>query len=96
MAQKEDLKFDKIEGEYIPTLENCYIKKRQYHLRRRIGSGGYSIVYLGEDRKDNRNRVAIKCVLHDTPARREHFAKEVALHQGASKIPGVVPLLAGE
>lgn len=88
-----NLKFDKIEDEYIPCLENTYIKDKQYHLRRKLGSGGYSIVYLAEDRKDNRNRVAIKCVLHDTPRRHEQFAKETALHSAASDIPGVVPMI---
>lgn len=59
---------DTIEDTSFPTLQFRFIKNRQYHLIRKIGSGGYSIVYLAENKKDDPpTYVAIKCVLYNTP-----------------------------
>lgn len=85
--------FDTIENTQIPCLLNRKIDNGRFVLERRIGHGGYSVVYLARDlhaRSPAPTHVAVKCVLD---RRQTKTAREVTLHRRASNIPGCVKIL---
>ncbi|THG97530.1 hypothetical protein EW145_g7597 [Phellinidium pouzarii] len=85
--------FELIENKHVPSLLNRCIDNGRFHLRQRLGSGGYSVVYLATDRLALRHKdVAIKCLLHDTFHRRTKSAREIALHKRAAALPGVAKI----
>ncbi|KAH8118339.1 kinase-like domain-containing protein [Phellopilus nigrolimitatus] len=85
---------DTIEDKQIPCLINRRIDKGRYLLTNRLGAGGYSIVYRATDlRSPGQHSVAVKCLLHDTSARRLKVDREVALHTRASPLSGVASML---
>lgn len=84
--------FDTIEDKQVPCFLNKCICDR-YLLEKRLGSGGYSVVYLAVDLESPcRQNVAVKCLLGNTSARKIKTCREIALHHRASAISGVAKI----
>lgn len=91
--------FDKIEDVQIPCLLDRKIDNGRFHLIKRIGHGGYSVVYLAIDLQASASpdspspqHVAVKCVL-DRHGRKAKIEREVDLHsQAAAAVSGVIQI----
>jgi serine/threonine protein kinase len=82
--------YDIIEKTKVLTLAHKTVCNGRYYLEKKIGRGGYSIVYLATDLHDpsRKRKVAIKCMLEK---RKENSGREIALQRHAARyIPGVV------
>lgn len=83
---------DIIETKQVPCLADRRIDDSRYQLRERIGSGGYSVVYLAIDLQSPWKQVAVKCLLHETGTQKLKALQEFSLHKRAAHIPGVVKI----
>ena len=84
---------DANDAESLPCLLNTRIGNDRFHLKRRLGSGGFSVVYLATDLSSPRRRqVAVKCLAHKSSEQRRQNMLEVNLHKRAARLPGVVDI----
>ncbi|KAL5530185.1 hypothetical protein ACEPAF_6442 [Sanghuangporus sanghuang] len=89
----ETFEFDQIENVQIPCLLNRKIDNGRFKLIKRIGHGGYSVVYLAVNlfhhpRSSYPSRVAVKCLLS---SRKQKFQREVEIHKRAARhVRGVI------
>ncbi|TDL29457.1 kinase-like protein, partial [Rickenella mellea] len=82
-----------VESKEIPSLVNRIIDNGRYVLQKRIGSGGYSVVYLAIDLHSvEKHEVAVKCLMHRTLSQQQKLYNEVLLHKSASHLAGVIDI----
>lgn len=96
-----ELDYDMIEDEQVHYLLHRRIDGGRYLLEKRLGSGGYSVVYLAtdfspppdSDGKTEPVKVAVKCLLNRTPSQQRKCTREFQRHRRASTfVDGIISL----